>query len=186
MPPGSEVEREGHPSTSVPLWASARCRGFGHFAPAKVCDPVSQIMACVPGGVDPAALAGREANGTCPMALREQRGPLHIITLLCVTGKREAGTGKLITSRAPTPNTLMPSAPRCVGLADLSVMAPRRGRTHCSSYSYYYIIKPLQRLHVPSSQDARPMGGITWHTHRGVCEILPDLSLPPPNAMQGL
>ena len=42
--------------------------------------------------------------------------------------------------RAPTPNTLVPSAPRCVGLADLSVMAPRRGRTHRSSYSYSYKI----------------------------------------------
>jgi len=43
------------------------------------------------------------------------------------TGKREAGTRELITwvgTRAPIPNTLVPSAARCVGLADLSVMPP--------------------------------------------------------------
>jgi len=34
---------------------------------------------------------------------------------------------------APIPNTLVPLVPRCVGLADLSVM-----RTHCSSDSYSY------------------------------------------------
>jgi len=42
-----------------------------------------------------------------------------------MAGKREAGTRELITwvgTRAPIPNTLVPSAPRCVGLADLSVM----------------------------------------------------------------
>jgi hypothetical protein len=30
-------------------------------------------------------------------------------------------------------NTLAPSAPSCVGLADLSVMPPQRERTHCGS-----------------------------------------------------
>jgi hypothetical protein len=30
----------------------------------------------------------------------------------------------------------VPSAPRCVGLTDLSVMPPQGERTHCSSYFY--------------------------------------------------
>jgi hypothetical protein len=62
--------------------------------------------------------------------------------LYAKAGKREAGTRELITwvgTRAPIPNTLVPSAPRCVGLADLSVMPPQGERTHCSSYSIIYI-----------------------------------------------
>jgi hypothetical protein len=39
---------------------------------------------------------------------------------------------------APIPNTLVPSAPRCVGLADPSVMPPQERKTHCSSYSYSF------------------------------------------------
>jgi hypothetical protein len=51
---------------------------------------------------------------------------------------KQAGPWELITwlgTRAPNPNTLVPSAPSCVRLADLSVMPPQGEQTHCSSYS---------------------------------------------------
>jgi hypothetical protein len=45
-----------------------------------------------------------------------------------MAGKRKAGTRELMTwvgTHAPIPNTLLPSASKCVGLADLSVMPPQ-------------------------------------------------------------
>jgi hypothetical protein len=144
--------------------------------PTNGCCPTAAQVISVAGtdgsaiGFPPLASRPVRAAPSCMHAKRPGRN--RLVFSRCLSGPlvpfntvgAKGGVPYIIT-RAPIPNTPVPSAPRCVGLADLSVMPPQGERTHCSSFSYsYYLPTPIAACNTR-----------LWHAATGAANCSPIL-----------